>query len=136
VATAVKVIGVILGIYVLIVAGFETWLGVSQPQGGRTIVITTTNDDGESADRVVSRLESGGNMYVAVNHWPRRWYYQLLENPNVRVTIDGEQSAYVAVPVDGAEHDQVQADNPTGLVFRILTGFPPRYFIRLEPQPS
>jgi len=28
----------------------------------------------------------------------------------------------------------VQRDNPVPLAFRFLTGFPPRYFVRLDPQ--
>lgn len=131
---ALKITAIVIVVgYILLVAGFETWLGITQPQGGSTIVITTTDDDGEQHDRVVSRLESGGNMYVAVNHWPRAWYYRLLDNPDVQVTMDESIADYTAVEVDGEEHDQVQADNPTGIVFRILTGFPPRYFVRLDP---
>jgi hypothetical protein len=37
------------------------------------------------------------------------------------------------MPVEGVEHDSVSADNSLGLMFRILTGFPPRYFLRLDP---
>ena len=97
------------------------------------MVITTFGTDGAAHDRVVSALESGGNMYVAVNHWPRAWYRRLREFQMVRVTRDGEIGEYTAVVVDGDEHDQVARDNPTGIVFRILTGFPPRYFVRLDP---
>jgi hypothetical protein len=38
------------------------------------------------------------------------------------------------VPVVGEEHARVDADNRLGLGFRILTGFPPRYFLRLDPR--
>ncbi|MDZ7686978.1 MAG: hypothetical protein U5O39_20150 [Gammaproteobacteria bacterium] len=48
--------------------------------------------------------------------------------------MDGETKPFTAVPVEGAEHEQVDSDNPLGPVFRILTGFPPRYFLRLEPR--
>ena len=50
------------------------------------------------------------------------------------LTQDGEQSDYRAVPVTGAEHDRVDSDNGLGVFFRILTGFPPRYFVRLDPR--
>jgi hypothetical protein len=83
----------------------------------------------------VSRLESGGELYVAANHWPRAWYDRALENPEVQATIDGQQRNFRAVPVAGSEHDRVEADNGLGLGFRILTGFPPRYFLRLTPRP-
>jgi hypothetical protein len=52
----------------------------------------------------------------------------------VQVTLDGETGDYRAVPVTGAEHDRVDGDNRLGAVFRILTGFPPRYFLRLDPR--
>ena len=32
------------------------------------------------------------------------------------------------------EHDRVNSENSTGMVFRMLTGFPPRYFVRLDPH--
>lgn len=133
-ALKITAIVVVVG-YVALVAAFESWLGYTQPQSpGRTIIISTFESDGAQHDRVVSRLESGGNMYVAVNHWPRAWYYRLLDNPNVTVSMEDGTADYLAIEVSGAEHDQVQADNPTGLMFRFLTGFPPRYFVRLDPQ--
>ena len=39
-------------------------------------------------------------------------------------------------PVSGAEHARVDAEHRLPLVFRILTGFPPRYFVRLDPKPA
>jgi hypothetical protein len=83
---------------------------------------------------VVSRLDSDGHIYVAANHWPRAWYRRALANPNVQATVDGEKRDFVAVPVTGAEHERVESENRHGLVFRILTGFPPRYFVRLDPR--
>lgn len=121
-------------LYVFIVVLFESLLGYYQPQNEGTIVITTTQDDGETHSRVVSRLESGGNLYVAANHWPRIWYYDVLENPAVEVEMDGETGDYTAIPVEGAEHERVDSDKPLPLFFRFLTGFPPRYFVRLEPS--
>jgi hypothetical protein len=82
----------------------------------------------------VSSLESDGQLYVATNHWIRSWYNRALENPTVQMTLDGEKGDYRAVPVTGMEHDRVDAENGIGLILRILTGFPPRYFVRLEPR--
>ena len=130
---ALKFLVILVVAYVVIVTLFESLLGYFQPQAPGTVVITTFGADGAAHERVVSALESGGNMYVAVNHWPRAWYRRLQDNPTVDVTRDGETGEYTAVVVDGEEHDQVARDNPTGLVFRILTGFPPRYFVRFDP---
>lgn len=130
---AFKFLAILAVVYVVIVVLFETLLGYFQPEAPGTVVITTTDTAGATHDRVVSELESGGGMYVAVNHWPRAWYRRLRDNPNVQVTRGGETGDYIAVVVEGDEHDRVAADNPTGIVFRILTGFPPRYFVRFDP---
>jgi len=133
---AIKVIVILFLVYAAIVASFETWLGFTQPQGGTTIVITTTGADGIKKERVVSRLDSDGKLYVAANHWPRRWYREVLANANVQVTSNGQTLSYVAVPITGAEFDHVNAEHQLGPVIRILTGFPPRRLVRLDPVPA
>ena len=52
---------------------------------------------------------------------------------NIQVTMDGVKADYLAVPVTGAEADRVASENPHPLAFRFVTGFPPRYFVRLDP---
>ncbi|MDH3206586.1 MAG: nitroreductase family deazaflavin-dependent oxidoreductase [Gemmatimonadota bacterium] len=130
---ALKWIVISLIAYAGLVMTFESLLGTLQPAGGGTLVITTTDASGTTHDRVVSRLESGGRLYVAANHWPRAWYRRALDNPTVRVALEGASGDYEAVPVTDAEHISVNRDNELGLVFRVLTGFPPRYFLRLDP---
>jgi hypothetical protein len=129
----VKWLAILCFVYVGIVVAFESLLGVIQPEADTTVVITIVDDTGTPKDRVVSRLESDGIVYVAANHWPRAWYEQALKNPEVEITTGGATIAYVAVPVSGAEHDRVNAENPLG-VLRVVTGFPPRKFLRLEPR--
>jgi hypothetical protein len=131
---ALKIVAIVVLVYVGIVVAFESSIGYFQPTAGSTLVITTFDADGTPHDRVVSRLESNGQLYVAANHWPRAWYNRALANPEVRVTLDGEKRDHRAVPVTGVEHDRVDSENSLGLVFRILTGFPPRYFVRLDPR--
>ena len=54
-------------LYVLVVVGFESMLGYTQPENQGTLVIPTF-DDGEPHDRDVSvHIDE---LYVAVNHWP------------------------------------------------------------------
>ncbi|MBM4382607.1 MAG: hypothetical protein FJ091_04485 [Deltaproteobacteria bacterium] len=130
----VRVIAIVLVVYVAIVAIFESLIGYLQPAGDGTLVITTFDADGAAHDRVVSKLDVDGALYVAANHWPRAWYSRALAKPEVEATIDGEKRAYSAVPVTGAEHDHVNTQKALGLVFRVLTGFPPRYFLRLDPR--
>ena len=131
---AVKRIAIFFLVYAGIVFAFESLLGYFQPASETTLVITTTAPDGAQNDRVLARLESDGQLYVAANHWPRAWYNHALENSNVQITLDGEKKDYLAVPVTGEEHDRVNGDNSLGIAFRMLTGFPPRYFIRLDPR--
>lgn len=130
---ALKWIVIVAVVYVGIVVLFESLIGVFQPANQSTLVITTTDDQGRH-DRVVSRLESDGKLYVAANHWPRAWYKRALQNPDVEVTIDGETSERRAVPVHGAEYDRVRAEHRLPFVFRVLTGFPPRPLLRLDPR--
>ena len=129
-----KLIAIALLVYAGIVVVFESLLGIVQPAGATTLVITTADEDGTEYDRVLSRIESDGRLYVAANHWPRAWYHRALENPSVQVTLDGAKKSYVAVPVGPAEHDRVGVEHGLGTAFRVLTGFPPRYFVRLNPR--
>ena len=129
-----KVIAIALGGYIAIVVIFESLIGFIQPESESTLVITTTDRDGTANDRVVSRLESDGKLYVAANHWPRAWYEQALETPAVRVDVDGTSSDRTAVPIEGVEHGRVDAEHSLPLAFRFLTGFPPRYLLRLDPR--
>ena len=131
---ALKILVILAVAYAAIVVAFESLIGTFQPASGSTLVITTFDPDGSGHDRVVSKLESGGQLYVAANHWPRAWYRRALANPRVKATIDGVQGDYQAVPVTGAEHDRVDRENRLPAFFRILTGFPPRYFLRLDPR--
>ena len=131
---AAKIVAIVVVAYLGIIVAFESLLGYFQPAGGSTLVITTFDGDGAPHDRVLSLLESNSQLYVAANHWPRAWYNRVLERPEVQVTLDGEKGDYRAVAVTGVEHDRVAGDNNLGVVIRILTGFPPRYFVRLDPR--
>ena len=131
---ASKIAAIAVVVYVGIVVAFESLIGFFQPAGGTTLVITTVDADGTAHDRVVSKLTIDGHLYVAANHWPRAWYRRALANPDVQATVDGAKGDYKAVPVTGAEHERVDAQNKLPFVFRILTGFPPRYFVRLDPR--
>jgi hypothetical protein len=132
---ALKIAAIVLAVYVGIVTLFESSIGYLQPhQEGSTLTITTFEPGGAAHDRVVSKLETDGKLYVAANHWPRAWYKRALANPDVEVTVDGQKTAYRAVPVSDAEHERVNGTHPLPLAFRFLTGFPQRLFLRLDPR--
>jgi hypothetical protein len=131
----IKIAGILLAVYVGIVVLFESLLGYFQPTQGNTLVITTTDADGNQNDRVLSVIDDEGTLYVAANHWPRAWFGNVQENPEVVVTRDGERAAYTAVPVSDAVHERLDTEvQPLPLLIRFLTGFPPRYFVRLDPR--
>ena len=126
-----KVLIGIAVLYVLVVVGFESMLGYTQPENQGTLVITTF-DDGEPHDRVVSRIHIDDELYVAVNHWPRLWYWQLLDEPVVRIRYGDTDDLFRAIPVKEDQAIQrVDDARPLSLQFRILTGFPPRHFVQL-----
>ena len=120
-------------IYIGLVILFESWLGYSQPSNANSLVITTFEGQ-EAKDRVLSAVNNNEKLYVSANHWPRAWYRLALSNPNVEVTYKGEKNSYLAIPIEGKEHDRLMKEHAHPLTFRILTGFPPRYFLRLDLQ--
>ncbi len=129
-------LGVIFLAYVGSIVWFEAQLGMNQPQGSTSIVIATFNEDNERHDRVVRLERIDGQNYIAANHWPRAWYKQALDNPNVEVKMPGNDAfaSYLAVPLEGAEEERIREIYSFGFEFRFRTGFPPRYFLRLDPR--
>jgi hypothetical protein len=137
-----KLVAITLGVYVGLVVAFESLVGVMgqreakrgvQP-GESWLVITTTDAAGTRKDSVVAGVESGGQLYVSANHWPRAWYDRALENPDVEIVRGGEKSARRAVPVAGEERARIAQDYVLPWAIRFLAGFPPRSFLRLDPR--
>jgi len=136
-----KRLGIVFGIYVGFVVIFETgYLGLYQPSfeesGIPMLLLTTTDDDGETNDRMLALFETDGKVYVSAHHWPRGWYHRARNNPAVQAEIDGVTANYTAVPVTGVEFDRVAAAHPLALPVRFLMGFPPtREILRLDLIP-
>jgi hypothetical protein len=121
--------------YIGLIVAFESMLGIIQPDAGTVLTITTTDDTGAQHDRVLARMEEGGRIYVSANHWPRAWYRQALTHPDVEVSIEGQRGEYRAVPIeDGAEHERLDREFAHPFLFKFITGFPPRHFLRLDPK--
>ena len=127
-----------LGLCVLVAGstGCMTAFAAFQPEniGGETIVISTTDADGRSHERVLSPIDAEGQLFVAANHWPRAWYHRALENPDVRVTRGGETRDYLAVPVSEEERERLLDAPGFPWVAYVFTGFAPRQFLRLDPR--
>lgn len=129
-----KIAVILLVVYVGIVGAFESLIGFLQPAGATTLVLTTRDaEGGPPSERVLAQLESDGQLFVAANHWPRAWYRRALANPEVEVTQGGERASYRAVPVTAEERERLERERGLGIVFRLLTGFAPRRFLRLDP---
>ena len=79
-------------VYVGSIVWFEARLGYNQPQGNTSLVIATFSDDNERRERVLRLEKIDGRNYIAANHWPRAWYNQVINNPNVEVKLPGEDS--------------------------------------------
>ncbi len=130
----VKILLITMGIYASLVVIFESLLGYFQPQSETTLTIITNNVEGQENNRVLQQLSSEGNIYVAANHWPRAWYHDALDRPNVKATINGETANFLVTKVSNEEHKALATEFAPSIWFRILTGFPPREFVKLTPQ--
>ncbi len=125
-----------LGVLAVANAGCMTAVGVFQSEniGGTTIVISTTDAEGNLHERVLSPIDDDGTLFVAANHWPRAWYHRALANPDVSVTRDGETTKYRAVPVSEQERERLLDESGFPKVAYFFTGFAPRQFLRLDPR--
>ena len=98
-----KIIAIIGGIYIALALILDSAIGTFQPQGDRTAVLRTFDEAGEPYDRVLLLLNDDGQLWVESGHWFRGWYHQALANPNVVLIQDGQETPYVAVPVNTPE---------------------------------
>ncbi|MCY4264039.1 MAG: hypothetical protein OXE78_04200 [Gammaproteobacteria bacterium] len=128
-------IGILLLLYVGSIVYFEARLGYLQPQGSTSLLLATFDSNDKRHERVLRLEQMDGKHYIAVNHWPRRWYRHALGNPNVEAKMPGEENfrPFQAIPLDGEELRRISEQYSVGLNFRIRTGFPPRRFLRLDP---
>ena len=144
-----KWIGGLLLAYVLLVCVVESlvvYMGRQQANdgvgAGEDWIVLRTFEPGHAAgqadvpgrDSVVAGVEVDGHLYVAANHWPRRWFDRALANPDIEVTRAGRQAPFHAVQPQGEELARVAGAYALPMVVRVLTGFPPRAFLRLDPR--
>jgi hypothetical protein len=137
-----KIVAIVLVAYVGLVAAFETLVGVMGSRHANRgvatdenwVLISTTAADGSRDDAVVAGLDFEGHLYVAANHWMHGWYDHAVEHLDVEVVVAGRRAPYLAVQVTGDERARVAAASRFPWVMRLLTGFPPRSFLRLDPR--
>jgi hypothetical protein len=139
---AIRWLAILFGVYLGLVVAFESLvvvMGKRQADHGvapdeHWVVITTKDAGGAESNTVVAGVESAGRLYVSANHWPRGWYNRARDNPDVEITRAGERVAYRAVPITGEERVRIARDYSVPWIFRLLTGFPPRSFLRMDPR--
>ena len=128
------VVALLVVAYIAQVVAFEVRLGVNQPENQSTIVIATNDEQGTRTERVVRLVEVEGDAYIAANHWPRAWYQQALANPQIEVDFGDGFEPYTAVALEGEDDAMIREIYTVGFNFKFRTGFPPRYFMRLDPR--
>ncbi len=128
------IVGIIFLGYVCIVALAEVAIRVFQPDMDGGITLFVTDGQGGDIKRNLAVLVHNEALYISSNHWVRKWYYAVLKNPDVEGIRHGERAAYTAVPINGQEWISVSRNYKMGLVLRMVCGFAPSRFLRLDPR--
>lgn len=127
-------IAVIVG-YVVLLLLLEAVISKAQPNMESAVTLFVNR-----GDAVVSRklygFDYGDRLYVSSNHWFRQWYYAILERPQIDVEHAGQVKPYTAVQIGGDERAEIAREYKMGLVLRLMCGFAPRRFLRLDPRGS
>jgi len=105
-----------------------------QPEMDGGVTIYATGADGNTVERNLAGFEYDDRLYVASNHWLRHWYQLTIKNPEVDITRDGVRGPYKAVVVTGDERVGLARAYKMGFILRLVCGFAPSKFLRLEPR--
>ena len=124
----------ILAGYTVLVLLAETLVWRIQPTMDGGVTITVTPDGYTPIQRHLYGFERDGTLFVSSNHWFRKWYIAALKNPDVEITRDGVTRPFTAEAVHGEEHERLSREYSMGFVLRLICGFAPSKFLRLEPQ--
>ena len=124
----------ILAGYAVLVLFAETLVWRIQPTMDGGVTITVTPDGYTPIQRHLYGFERDGTLFVSSNHWFRKWYIAALKNPDVEITRDGVTRPFTAEAVHGEEHERLSREYSMGFVLRLICGFAPSKFLRLEPQ--
>lgn len=99
-------------------------------EGGLKLSIALS--DGRQIERNLAGYEFEGELYVSSNHWFRSWYYAALQAPDLLLVQDEKSERRRAVEVSEAQHERLLEDYRMGFVLRLICGFAPSKFLRLE----
>ncbi len=105
-----------------------------QPEMGDVVVLTTTDAEGVTVERVLSPIDDDGTLYLSANHWPRAWFRRAVANPDVQVRRGEETRNYRVVEISGDELAGIKERHAHPILVWVGMGFAPREFIRLDPR--
>jgi len=122
----------ILTAYVALVllAEFAIWKLQPAMEGGVTVSIDTDSEG--RLERHLASYEFDGKLYVSSNHWFRSWYYAAINNPIIELIHNDKTQLRRAVAVTGSEYQKVKEEYKMGFILRLICGFAPSKFLRLE----
>ena len=123
---------IIIGLgYLVLLLLLETVIWKVQPDMEGVVVLHIPMGDG-TMKRKLYGLRYDNQLYVASNHWFRRWYYAVLDNPVLEVEYAGEVGPHAAVAIGGEEQRRVAQEYNQGMALKIACGFAPQRFLRLD----
>lgn len=125
----------LVGGYVCLLLLLELVIWKAQPdmENGVTLFVGSGNS---VTARKLYGFELDDNLYVSSNHWFRKWYYAVLDNPNITVKHAGKVKPCKAIPLEGDERGRVAKAYQMNFVLRLMCGFAPRHFLRLDLDDS
>ena len=124
--------------YVVLLLLLEATIWKTQPDmdGGATLHIRQVGNGQQDAmfTRRLYGFDYQDKLYVSSNHWFRRWYHAVLDNPDIEVEHEGQLKPYTAVPISGDEQALIAREYKMRFVLRLMCGFAPRRYLRLDPR--
>ena len=136
-----KIVGIVLGSYVILGLALDGMIAIFQPMGGSAGVLRTFDEQGRPYETVLSILDDGGTLWVESGHHFRGWYHRLRRNPDVELVRDGEVQAYRALALDTPEAEQrvkelmKESNGAVGYYFsRAMLLFAAIKPVRLDPR--
>lgn len=128
-----EIFAFLLATYVTLLLALELFIWKLQPDmdGVVTLHIGFVERD---ISRKLYGFRHDEKLYVSSNHWFRGWYRACLECSELQVESSGALATYTATAITGTEERDVSQAYGQGLFLRMLCGFAPRRFLRLDPK--
>ncbi len=127
--------GAVIIAYLVILLFVEVVVWRIQPAMDGGVMLIIPGDGDALMKRTVYGYRHDGTLYVSSNHWFRSWYRAALRQRDIEVLAEGldEPRRYTATIVAGDELSRVREGYNMGFFLRLLCGFAPRKFLRLDP---